>query len=95
MTLLLALGPAASQRCEGVEIAVGADMNRCFEPGAGEPFTDCSDCPEMVVIPAGQFVMGSPRRAERLGVEYQSFTSPQPQKRWIAMAPILKLLAIA
>ncbi len=27
---------------------------------AGQSFRDCPDCPEMVVIPAGSFVMGSP-----------------------------------
>ena len=27
---------------------------------AGEIFRDCPDCPEMVVIPSGSFVMGSP-----------------------------------
>jgi formylglycine-generating enzyme required for sulfatase activity len=27
---------------------------------AGATFRDCDDCPEMVVIPAGQFTMGSP-----------------------------------
>jgi formylglycine-generating enzyme required for sulfatase activity len=27
---------------------------------AGETFSDCSDCPEMVSIPAGSFMMGSP-----------------------------------
>lgn len=26
----------------------------------GETFRDCPDCPEMVALPAGQFVMGSP-----------------------------------
>ncbi|TAN48908.1 MAG: formylglycine-generating enzyme family protein [Rhodospirillales bacterium] len=26
---------------------------------AGEPFKDCDDCPEMVIVPAGSFVMGS------------------------------------
>lgn len=29
--------------------------------GAGSTFTDCSDCPEMVVVPAGRFLMGLPR----------------------------------
>ncbi len=29
-------------------------------PKAGEPFRDCPACPEMVVIPAGTFRMGSP-----------------------------------
>jgi formylglycine-generating enzyme required for sulfatase activity len=26
---------------------------------AGQTFRDCSDCPEMVVIPAGRFTMGA------------------------------------
>lgn len=30
----------------------------------GQAFRDCADCPEMVVVPAGQFVMGTPN-AER------------------------------
>jgi formylglycine-generating enzyme required for sulfatase activity len=33
---------------------------------AGQIFRDCSDCPEMVVVPAGRFSMGlSPQEAER------------------------------
>ncbi|MGE0612700.1 MAG: formylglycine-generating enzyme family protein [Hyphomicrobiales bacterium] len=31
---------------------------------AGSSFRDCEACPEMVVIPAGQFVMGSPRNEQ-------------------------------
>ena len=38
-----------------------------FEPGAesalkpGDSFRECAkDCPEMVVVPAGEFLMGSP-----------------------------------
>ncbi len=31
-----------------------------YPPQAGETFRDCADCPEMVVIPAGSFMMGSP-----------------------------------
>ena len=29
------------------------------EPGNGKPFRDCAECPEMVLIPAGSFTMGS------------------------------------
>jgi formylglycine-generating enzyme required for sulfatase activity len=29
-------------------------------PGAGTEFRDCDGCPKMVVIPAGEFTMGSP-----------------------------------
>jgi formylglycine-generating enzyme len=28
-------------------------------PNAGDTFRDCADCPEMVVVPAGEFMMGS------------------------------------
>ena len=39
-------------------------------PKDGEMFRDCADCPELVVVPAGTFVMGSPAdEAERDGDE--------------------------
>jgi formylglycine-generating enzyme required for sulfatase activity len=61
-TLGIVLPPAAGN-CDGVEITVGQNDRRCFKPGAGkaEWFKDCPDCPEMVVVPAGTFTMGSPR----------------------------------
>ena len=30
------------------------------EPQPGKVFKDCKDCPEMVVLPAGKFIMGTP-----------------------------------
>ena len=30
------------------------------EPRVGETLRDCADCPEMIVVPAGSFMMGSP-----------------------------------
>ena len=50
-----------SERCDGVAAGVGASERRCFKPGAGEieSFKDCPECPEMVVLPAGEFMMGS------------------------------------
>ena len=67
---VLPIGTAAAQRCDGVEVAVGADERRCLVPGAGARFKDCTACPQMVVVPAGGFIMGSPpgepeRAAER------------------------------
>ena len=32
----------------------------CIEPGSKETFKDCPQCPEMVVVPKGSFMMGSP-----------------------------------
>jgi formylglycine-generating enzyme required for sulfatase activity len=39
----------------------GAQGKRAEEAvGGGRPFRDCGGCPEMVVVPAGTFLMGSP-----------------------------------
>jgi formylglycine-generating enzyme required for sulfatase activity len=44
-------------RCDGVEAQVGNET-RCLKPK--DNFKDCNTCPEMVVVPAGEFTMGSP-----------------------------------
>lgn len=37
---------------------------------AAQPFRDCTDCPEMVLVPSGRFVMGSSEReGERMNEE--------------------------
>lgn len=33
-------------------------------PNPGDTFRDCPECPEMVVVPAGEFMMGSPESEE-------------------------------
>jgi formylglycine-generating enzyme required for sulfatase activity len=53
--------------CNGVEALV-SNKKRCLKPK--DSFTDCSDCPEMVVVAAGTFAMGSPTtEPERTGRE--------------------------
>ena len=48
---------------------------------AGKQFRDCADCPQMVVIPAGSFTMGSPpnerRRSHNEGPQHR-VTIPRP-----------------
>ena len=57
---VLSIITASAQRCEGVEVQIGAREQRCLKPGAGQSFKDCPDCAEMVVVPAGSFTMGTP-----------------------------------
>ena len=47
LALALAIGPAWA-------------ASPAAAPGAGEVFRDCAECPEMVVVPAGSYTMGSP-----------------------------------
>jgi formylglycine-generating enzyme required for sulfatase activity len=47
--------------------------------GAATPFKDCAQCPEMVVVPAGAFTMGSPPSELYRGAEAQHrVTIPAP-----------------
>ena len=43
--------------CDGIFAKV-LDGARCLK--TGEVFSDCTDCPEMIVVPAGKFIMGAP-----------------------------------
>ncbi len=45
---------------DGLLVAVAMGKKPCINPGSGESFKDCPNCSEMVVVPAGSFVMGSP-----------------------------------
>lgn len=52
--------------CTGNAVAVSrsSGSTTCITPGSGDSFQDCADCPEMVVVPAGSFMMGSPASEE-------------------------------
>jgi sulfatase modifying factor 1 len=51
-------------------------------PGTGAAFKDCDDCPDMVVVPAGTFMMGSsPEETEREGVPELSRGDPSEWER--------------
>jgi formylglycine-generating enzyme required for sulfatase activity len=47
--------------CDGVVVPIASSNSGvCIKPGSGESFKDCPECPEMVVVSAGSFTMGSP-----------------------------------
>jgi formylglycine-generating enzyme required for sulfatase activity len=61
-------GNSPTSTCDGVETQVGDDW-RCLRPK--DAFRDCDDCPEMVVVPAGSFMMGSsPAEIVALGKQF-------------------------
>ena len=49
--------PPTEGRCDDLLVTVGTG-EKCLKPG--DVFEDCGDCPKMVVVPAGSFMMGSP-----------------------------------
>ena len=57
---------------DGVKIPKPAQQ-QVVKPGS--VFKDCDDCPEMVVIPAGSFMMGSPPDPEQ-----DPFSNAKPVK---------------
>jgi formylglycine-generating enzyme required for sulfatase activity len=59
--------PAA--RCDGIETRVGSER-RCLH--IKDTFKDCANCPQMVVVPAGRFTMGSPSRRVELTTKVHS-----------------------
>jgi formylglycine-generating enzyme required for sulfatase activity len=51
-------------------VSVATGLAPCIKPGSGKSFKDCPECPEMVVVSAGSFTMGSPAgEPERDGPE--------------------------
>jgi formylglycine-generating enzyme required for sulfatase activity len=48
--------PSASPKAGGAALSSGGG----FPVAVGQSFRDCPECPELVVIPAGRFQMGSP-----------------------------------
>jgi formylglycine-generating enzyme required for sulfatase activity len=49
--------------------ALSPDGERALNPG--DKFKECDQCPEMVVVPAGSFMMGSPEADKDLNHGYR------------------------
>jgi formylglycine-generating enzyme required for sulfatase activity len=58
---MLPAAPSAHAGCDGVEAQARNDT-RCLGPK--DTFRECAECTEMVMVPAGTFIMGSPMSEE-------------------------------
>ena len=65
--------PSPAARCDDIEVTVGTAERKCMKAGSGktEWFKDCANCPEMVVVPAGSFTMGSPKEEKDRSHQYE------------------------
>ncbi len=69
----------AEEACEdGLLVSVAVGKKPCIKPGSGDSFRDCPNCPEMVVVPAGSFRMGSTKN------ELESYEDYDPHAVTIA-----------
>ena len=71
----------AEGACDGLLVSVAMGKSPCIKPGSGEGFRDCPDCPEMVLLPAGEFLMGSPED------EVARYKEEGPQHKVVIRAP--------
>jgi len=58
---------------EAVEVELATGQTKRIVPGSGESFKDCAECPEMVLVPSGSFLMGSNKDEE----SHHGIESPQ------------------
>lgn len=76
-------GDLAKVRLAELKVAMVAKQVEPHVPPAGKVFRDCPDsCPEMVVVPAGSFMMGSPRG------EAGRSSNEEPQRRVTIERPL-------
>jgi formylglycine-generating enzyme required for sulfatase activity len=66
-----------SSRCDGVDTQVGSGKRwekRCLKPK--DSFKDCPTCPKMVVVLAGEFMMGSEEYSDEKPVHQVTIAKP-------------------
>ncbi|MBI1386346.1 MAG: SUMF1/EgtB/PvdO family nonheme iron enzyme [Rhizobiales bacterium] len=89
--LLCVLALAASPTHGGEAAPTSPEAQSAIVPGSGASFRDCPQCPEMVVIPAGTFMMGAgPHETTAILGEF-----PYVKRQWIASETVRHPVTIA
>ena len=68
---LTAVAAACALLAAGAAAKTSGHARKAHAPAAAGVIKDCSDCPDMVTAPAGQFMMGSPNTEKHRGTEAQ------------------------
>lgn len=80
---------AAAILAIGGSAALSAEDAKTPLPAAGKEFKDCAECPAMVVLPAGSFIMGAnPGEEERENMQEGSRLRSLPQYKVTLARPI-------
>jgi formylglycine-generating enzyme required for sulfatase activity len=80
--LLAVPGELSAQPRPSTPPPAAAQAAGSYPVQVGRSFRDCSDCPELMVIPAGQFIMGSPE------TEAGRYNNEGPQRVVTLRAPL-------
>ncbi len=72
-------------------LLLGTSAQAASLPAPGKVFKDCKDCPEMVVLPTGNFIMGTPddelgRQPDEGPMHQVTFTKPFAISRFQVLA---------
>jgi formylglycine-generating enzyme required for sulfatase activity len=85
---------AMDNDCDGVEVfrSNTSAEPHCIHPGTGakEWFKDCSECPEMVLVPAGRFMMGSEKDNNEKPVHRVTIAKPFAVESILLLGPNLR-----
>lgn len=82
MLMLAVPGEAWAQTGPSTAPAAASQAAGGYPVQVGRSFRDCTDCPELMVIPAGQFIMGSP------ATEVGRYNNEGPQRMVTLRAPL-------
>ena len=77
------ISAASTSKAQAPQTARVVDLkaNELVKAKPGTVFRECPDCPEIIVIPAGPFTMGSPESEKVWATKHERHLNPFQMKR--------------